>query len=219
MTKRHHSDFLEWKRLAATMGGRGGGGSRGGKGGGGSDKGGKAGGGQGANNGPANHSQQWQHSNIRDKREEIKNFLGFYKRKDSVCIDLYQPEFYRKKPTWEEMAVFVSQQLCQTADLRAALKDIQLHPVKKHLFIKFRDTVNRDLVAVKLKSGVEWPAFEAKVHGWAMDKPVIVVRLHGVSPESFKRDIEAAMAQYGDVLDVDIGYISKKLLPGVTNYT
>jgi hypothetical protein len=181
------------------MGGRGGG--RGFKGG-------------GANRGggsPPNQQQWQQPSAARDKREEIKNFLGFYKRKDSVCIDLYQPEFFRKKPTWEEMAIFVSQQLCQTAELRAALKDVQLHPVKKHLFIKFRDTTSRDLVAGKLKTGVEWPAFEAKVHGWAMDKPVIVVRLHGVSPESCKKDIQDVMGQYGDVLDIDIVQVPSQL--------
>ena len=175
----------------------------------------KGGGGGGYRGNNQNHQQQ----NISDKREEIKNCLGFYKRTDSVCIDLYQPEFFRRKPTWEEMAVFVSQQLCLSTQLRAALKDIQLHPVKKHLFIKFRDTQSRDEVANKLKAGVEWPAFEAKVHGWAMDKPVIVVRLHGVSPESTKEEVEAVMVQYGDVLDADIGYISKKLLPGVTNGT
>ena len=193
------------------------GGGRGFKGGGGGREGagGSGGEGGGGNRRTPNHHQQ----NIRDKREEIKNFLGFYKRTDSVCIDLYQPEFFRRKPTWEEMAVFVSQQLCLSAPLKAALKDIQLHPVKKHLFLKFRDTLSRDQVAAKLKAGVEWPAFEAKVHGWAMDKPVIVVRLHGVSPESTKREIGEVMAQYGDVLDVDIGFISKKLLPGVTNGT
>ena len=43
---------------------------------------------------------------------------------------------------------------------------------------------------------------------------MIIVRLHGFSPESHKKDIEAVMAQYGDVLDVDIGYSSKILLPG-----
>ena len=185
------------------MGGRGGG------------RGFKGGGGAGGNRGGTSQNQQY----VRDKREEIKNFLGFYKRTDSVCIDLYQPEFFRRKPTWEEMAIFVSQQLCVTAVLKSSLKDIQLHPVKKHLFIKFKDTVSRDLVADKLKAGVDWPAFEAKVHGWAMDKPVIVVRLHGVSPESTKREIADVMAQYGEILDIDIGYISKKLLPGVTNGT
>ena len=82
--------------LGAVMGGRGGGGKRWSKGGGDNRGGGSA------------PNQQWQPSNARDKREEIKNFLGFYKRKDSVCIDLYQPEFYWKKPTWEEMALFVS---------------------------------------------------------------------------------------------------------------
>ena len=181
-------------------------------------KGGGVGGG-GGGGGFRGNNQNHQQQNIRDKREEIKNFLGFYKRTDSVCIDLYQPEFYRRRPSWEEMAVFVSQQLFLSATLKASLKDIQLHPVKKHLFIKFRDTLSRDMVATKLKTGVEWPAFEAKVHGWAMDKPVIVVRLHGVSPESTKQEIEAVMVQYGDVLDADIGYISKKLLPGVTNGT
>ena len=58
-----------------------------------------------------------------------------------------------------------SQQLCLSPSLRAALKDIQLHPVKKHLFLKFRDSVSRDQVATKLKTGVDWPAFETKVHG------------------------------------------------------
>ena len=172
------------------------------------------GGGGGSRGGPTLQQQ-----NVRDKREEIKNFLGFYKRTDSVCIDLYQPEFFRRKPSWEEMAIFVSQQLCLSGPLRASLKDIQLHPVKKHLFLKFRDTVSRDQVAGKLKTGVEWPAFEATVHGWAMDKPVMVVRIHGVSPESSKQDIQSVMAQYGEVLDVEIGYISKKILPGVTNGT
>ena len=74
-------------------------------------------------------------------------------------------------------------------------------------------------MAAKLKVGVEWPAFEAKVHGWAMDKPVIVVRVHGVSPESSKKEIVGVMSQYGEVLDVEIGFISRKLLPGVTNGT
>ena len=66
-----------------------GGGGRGFKGGG--------GGGRGDGGGGVGRPQQ----NVRDKKEEIKNFLGFYKRSDSVCIDLYQPEFFRRKPTLE----------------------------------------------------------------------------------------------------------------------
>ena len=31
-------------------------------------------------------------------REEIRKFLNFYKRRNSVCVDLYQPAFYTKKP-------------------------------------------------------------------------------------------------------------------------
>ena len=66
-----------------------GGGGRGFKGGG--------GGSRGDGGGGVGRPQQ----NVRDKKEEIKNFLGFYKRTDSVCIDLYQPEFFRRKPTLE----------------------------------------------------------------------------------------------------------------------
>ena len=40
-------------------------------------------------------------------REEIRKFLNFYKRKNSVCVDLYQPAFYSKKPNWEDLAEFV----------------------------------------------------------------------------------------------------------------
>ena len=101
--------------IKTTMGGRGGG------------RGFKGGGGAGGNRGGTSQNQQY----VRDKREEIKNFLGFYKRTDSVCIDLYQPEFFRRKPTWEEMAIFVSQQLCVTTILKSSLKDIQLHPVHR----------------------------------------------------------------------------------------
>ena len=31
-------------------------------------------------------------------REEIRKFLNFYKRKNSLCVDLYQPAFYDRKP-------------------------------------------------------------------------------------------------------------------------
>ena len=40
-------------------------------------------------------------------REEIRNFLNFYQRRNSLCVDLYQPAFYTKKPNWEDMAEFV----------------------------------------------------------------------------------------------------------------
>ena len=40
-------------------------------------------------------------------REEIRKFLNFYKRRNSVCVDLYQPAFYTKKPNWEDLAEFV----------------------------------------------------------------------------------------------------------------
>ena len=40
--------------------------------------------------------------------------------------------------------------LCPTEQLRADLEDVQLHPVKKNLFIKFSSVLSRDAVAAKL---------------------------------------------------------------------
>ena len=37
----------------------------------------------------------------RQGNEEIRKFLSFYKRKNSLCVDLYLPAFYQKKPTYE----------------------------------------------------------------------------------------------------------------------
>ena len=43
----------------------------------------------------------------RQGNEEIRKFLSFYKRKNSLCVDLYLPAFYQKKPTYEDLAEFV----------------------------------------------------------------------------------------------------------------
>ena len=38
----------------------------------------------------------------RESREDVKKFLTFYKRKNSICIDLYCPAFYKRKPRYDE---------------------------------------------------------------------------------------------------------------------
>ena len=96
-------------------------------------------------------------------REDIRNFLNFYKRKNSVCIDLYQQAFYAKKPNWEgldEFVYFVMSVGSTSASgiIRAAVKDVQLHPVKKLLFLKFTDQQIRDEVSTRLQAGLVWPS-------------------------------------------------------------
>lgn len=160
--------------------------------------------------GPGGNNQRRRGYNVRETREDVKKFLTFYKRTKSICIDLYQPAFYRKKPQYDELADFVYDILCPTAQLRADLEDVQLHPVKKNLFIKFRSEISRDTVADMLAGeGLEWPAFETRVQGWAMDKPVVFVRVLGASPESRQEDIKGVMGQYGEVIEVRKGQLSK----------
>ena len=101
--------------------------------------------------------------------------------------------------------------------IRAAVVDIQLHPVKKLLFLKFTEKQIRDEVAARLQAGLLWPAFDSTVTGWAMDKPVERIRVLGASPETDEVGIRQVLAQYGEVLDAKKGFISGKKLPGCTN--
>ena len=197
------------------MGGRGGG-NRGGGGGqglrGGHGQGGAWGGGGG-------HRRGGDQNNVREHREDVKKFLTYYKRTKSICIDLYGPAFYKRKPFYDELADFVYDILCPTVQLRSDLEDVQLHPVKKHLLIKFKNNLSRDAVAEMLSGdGLEWPAFSTKVQGWAMDKPVMFIRVLGASPLTTKEEIRDVMEKYGEVIEVKKGFLSKRL-PNVTNGT
>ena len=201
------------------MGGRGAGGgvSAGGRGGGGyrghAHQGGRRGGQNQGQNGGAG-------GQVNDRnREDVKKFLTYYKRTNSICIDLYGPAFYKRKPYYDELAEFVYDILCPSDLLRAELEDVQLHPVKKHLLIKFRTQEARDTVAERLAGeGLDWPGFQTKVQGWAMDKPVMFVRILGASPHTTNEDIKNVMQQYGEIIEVKKGFLSRKL-PNVTNGT
>ena len=154
-------------------------------------------------------------------REEIRKFLNFYKRRNSICVDLYQPAFYTKKPNWEDLAEFVYSVLAvggtsSPQQIRTAVVDIQLHPVKKLLFLKFDDQSIRNEVATRLQTGLVWPAFATTVTGWGMDKPVERVRVLGVSPETDEVGVRSVLEVYGEILEARKGLISKKL-PGCTN--
>ena len=52
-----------------------------------------------------------------------------------------------------------------------------------------------------------WPAFDTIVTGWSTDKPLERVRVLGTSPETNEADIRK---QYGEILDAQKGYISKR---------
>jgi hypothetical protein len=54
--------------------------------------------------------------------------------------------------------------------IRACVQDIQLHPVKKLLFLKFTDQQLGDEVDARLQTGLFWPAIDTTVTGWSMDK-------------------------------------------------
>ena len=92
----------------------------------------------------------------REGNEEIRKFLNFYKRRNSLCVDLYLPAFFQKKPSYEDLAEFLYTVLSVGGTsppqvIRAAVKDIQLHPVKKLLFLKFSEQHLRDEVVTDFR--------------------------------------------------------------------
>ena len=101
--------------------------------------------------------------------------------------------------------------------IRAAVVDIQVHPVKKLLFIKFSDQFVRDEVVGRLQAGLNWAAFDTIVTGWSMDKPIERIRLLGTSPETDEAEIRLILGQYGEIIDARKGLISSKKQPGCTN--
>ena len=157
----------------------------------------------------------------RQGNEEIRKFLNFYKRRNSLCVDLYLPAFFQRKPSYDDLADFVYSVMSVGGPspphlVRAAVLDIQLHPVKKLFFVKFTDQLIRDQVVAKLQAGLNWPAFDTTVSGWSMDRPMERIRVLGTSPETDEVELRKILGQYGEVLEAQKGLISKKL-PGCTN--
>ena len=50
--------------------------------------------------------------NVREGSEDVRKFLSFYKRRNSVCVDLYLPAFYQRKPSYDDLADFVYTLCC-----------------------------------------------------------------------------------------------------------
>ena len=81
----------------------------------------------------------------------VGKFLNFMHRKNTIVIELYDKAFFAKRPTWESLANFVYSDLCPSADLRGEVFDVQLHPVKMMLFVKFKSENSRDQVVARFQ--------------------------------------------------------------------
>ena len=151
----------------------------------------------------------------------VSKFLTFMNRKNSIKIELYEKAFYNKKPGWDSMANFVHNDLCTDDVLRAGLEDVQYHPVKMIIFIKFKTEEVRDAVHAKLQAGVYWTEYGVTIMGHSLDANVRFIRILGVSPETTAEEIKNTFNEVGigEVVDIKKGLLDSKRLPGVTNGT
>ena len=75
----------------------------------------------------------------------VARFLTLFQRKTSLVIELYNGAFYRQKPTWNKIADIIYSDLCVSDDFKRNVKDVQFHPVKMLIFIKFSEDKWRDM--------------------------------------------------------------------------
>ena len=153
----------------------------------------------------------------------VSKFMTFMNRKESVMIELYERSFYTRRPGWDSLANFVYNDLCPTDVLRQSVQDVQFHPVKMIVFVKFKNEGAKNIIASRLQSpsGVLWSEYGVHVKGYCLDSNVKVIRVLGVSPETSSEDIKSTFSQVGigEVVDLKKGLLDPKRMPGVTNGT
>ena len=104
--------------------------------------------------------------------------------------------------------------------------DVQLHPVKMMIFIKFTTERIRDEVVNRLQgmNGVMWTEYGVPVRGHSLDASMKVITVLGASPETTEEDIKAAFVEAGigeagidEAVESTRGLLDQRRLPGVTN--
>ena len=70
--------------------------------------------------------------------------MTFFQRKNTLVVEMYEAGFYSQKPTMDKIVDFIYKDLCPLDELRKAVEDIQFHPVKMFLFVKFSGEAWRD---------------------------------------------------------------------------
>ena len=117
-------------------------------------------------------------SNLNDMQAKegalVSKFMTFLCRKNTFVFDLYEAAFYRSKPTFDVISEFIFKDLCINEDMKKSLVDVQLHPVKMLLFIKFNSEESRDIVNERVQSpqGVVWSHYSVRVKGYNLDAQV-----------------------------------------------
>ena len=153
----------------------------------------------------------------------VARFLTFDQRKSSLVIELYNGVFYKQRPSWDKIANFVYTDLCSSVELRKNVVDVQFHPMKMLIFMKFSDDQWRDRAVERLQSadGVTWKDYGVKVRGYSLDAEVKYFRLLGVSPETSAEEIKRTFLEtgIGEVVDIKKGLLDERRLPGVSNGT
>ena len=108
----------------------------------------------------------------------VSKFMTFANRKNTVMIELYERAFYAKRPGWDSLANFIYNDLCPNDVLRQSVDDVQFHPVKMILFIKFKNEGAKKQVVKRLQSGqgVMWSEYGVSVRGHNLDANVKVIK-------------------------------------------
>ena len=117
----------------------------------------------------------------------------FFKRKLSVCMDFSNIQGQVKIG---EVTMFIKNVLRIPVD---NIVDVQLHPVRKFVFIKVNNEDVCKRLEEKANHGVVWPTTATVITGWRCDSRSKEIRLFGVSPDKTEFDVKMVLSQFGEV--------------------
>ena len=111
---------------------------------------------------------------------------------------------------------------CPLDVLRRAVRDVQLHPVKMLIFIRFSEDKFRDEVVERIEAGIPWKDYQVMVKWYSLDSEVIFIRLLGAIPETEASEINKGVSGVGYwrcLGNQKKGFLDSNTLPGVANGT
>ena len=151
----------------------------------------------------------------------VSRFMTFHYRKNTFVFDLYEKVFFTTKPTGDKIADFIYNDVCKDAKLRSEIVDVQIHPVKMLLFVKFKTEHARDHVNERVQSpeGISWTSYGVRVRGYSLEAQVKRMVLLGASPETTSEEIKSSFAEagIGEIVEIRKGFLDFKRFPGVTD--
>ena len=130
------------------------------------------------------------------RRGMNERLFTFFRRTNTICVDV--SSIYANSIKKEDAFHLVKDDLKLSG--RDVL-DIQVHPIRKYIFLKLANEDVVDKVQRQLDKWVYSERFKTHLTGWKCDRRTTEVKIFGVSPDKTDYNIVHVMSQFGEIKD------------------